>query len=175
MAIKFVNEADLTTVGNAIRAKTGGSDLLTFPEGMAEAIAAIQAGGGGSNYKGGSFILPSYASNYTVQHGLGKIPDYALCFVGYPQEYTRNSEVLLFTAFYESKKGKRQCCLYGKTSSSSDAGYQISSQSIVERSQDSPYASIFDATVNSITFGDPTNTKMMYLAASSNPYYWLVW
>lgn len=50
MAIKFVNEADLTTVGNAIRAKTGGSDLLTFPEGMAEAIAAIQAGGGGSNY-----------------------------------------------------------------------------------------------------------------------------
>ena len=33
MAIKFVDEADLTTVGNAIRAKTGGSDLLTFPDG----------------------------------------------------------------------------------------------------------------------------------------------
>ena len=44
MAIKFVDEADLTTVGNAIRAKTGGSGLLTFPEGMAAAIAGIEAG-----------------------------------------------------------------------------------------------------------------------------------
>lgn len=42
MAIKFVDEADLTTVGNAIRAKTGGSDLLTFPEGMAAAVSGIQ-------------------------------------------------------------------------------------------------------------------------------------
>ena len=44
MAIKFVNEADLTTVGNAIRAKTGGSELLVFPTGMAEAIAGIETG-----------------------------------------------------------------------------------------------------------------------------------
>lgn len=44
MAIKFVDEADLTTVGNAIRAKTGGSGLLTFPAGMAAAIAGIEAG-----------------------------------------------------------------------------------------------------------------------------------
>ena len=42
MAIKFVDEADLTVVGNAIRAKTGGSDLLTFPAGMAEAVSGIQ-------------------------------------------------------------------------------------------------------------------------------------
>lgn len=48
MAIKFVDEADLTTVGNAIRAKTGGSDLLTFPAGMAAAIAEISGGGGDS-------------------------------------------------------------------------------------------------------------------------------
>lgn len=44
MAIKFVNEADLTTVGNAIRAKTGGSELLVFPTGMADAIAGIETG-----------------------------------------------------------------------------------------------------------------------------------
>ena len=42
MAIKFVDEADLTAVGNAIRAKTGGSDLLTFPAGMAAAVSGIQ-------------------------------------------------------------------------------------------------------------------------------------
>lgn len=50
MAIKFVDEADLTTVCNAIRAKTGGSDLLTFPAGMAAAIAGIEAGGEGIDF-----------------------------------------------------------------------------------------------------------------------------
>lgn len=42
MAIKFVDEADLTTVCNAIRAKTGGTGLLAFPAGMAEAVSGIQ-------------------------------------------------------------------------------------------------------------------------------------
>ena len=42
MAIKFVDEADLTVVGNAIRAKTGGTGLLTFPAGMAAAVSGIQ-------------------------------------------------------------------------------------------------------------------------------------
>ena len=42
MAIKFVDEADLTVVGNAIRAKTGGTGLLAFPAGMAEAVSGIQ-------------------------------------------------------------------------------------------------------------------------------------
>lgn len=43
MAIKFVDENDLTAVANAIRAKTGESDLLMFPEEMAAAIGEIGA------------------------------------------------------------------------------------------------------------------------------------
>ena len=39
-----VNAADLTAVADAIRAKTGTSEGLSFPDGFAAAIAAIPAG-----------------------------------------------------------------------------------------------------------------------------------
>lgn len=38
MKIKTIQEASLTALGNAIRAKTGNEDLLEFPNGMIEAI-----------------------------------------------------------------------------------------------------------------------------------------
>ena len=41
-----VLEAGLTTIANAIREKGGTSETLAFPDAMAEAIAAIEAGGG---------------------------------------------------------------------------------------------------------------------------------
>lgn len=40
-----VLEAGLTAIANAIREKGGTSGTLAFPDGMAEAIAAIEAGG----------------------------------------------------------------------------------------------------------------------------------
>lgn len=40
-----VLDAGLTTIANAIRAKGGSSDLLSFPNGMAASIAEIPAGG----------------------------------------------------------------------------------------------------------------------------------
>lgn len=43
-----VLNANLTTVANAIRAKGGTTGALSFPTGFADAIAAIQTGGGGS-------------------------------------------------------------------------------------------------------------------------------
>ena len=53
-------ESDLTSVANAIRAKTGGSDSLAFPAGMVEAIAGIASGGGGGlKYASGSWTPAS--------------------------------------------------------------------------------------------------------------------
>lgn len=43
----LVQNTSLTAVADAIRAKTGGSDLLAFPSGMVDAIAGIASGGGG--------------------------------------------------------------------------------------------------------------------------------
>lgn len=41
-----VLDTQLTSIADAIRAKTGGSDSLVFPDGFLQAIAAIEAGGG---------------------------------------------------------------------------------------------------------------------------------
>ena len=46
MAKVFIEETSLTAIGNAIRAKTGGTDMLTVPTGMVNAIASITTGGG---------------------------------------------------------------------------------------------------------------------------------
>ena len=53
MSKVFINESSLTSIGNAIRGKTGGSELLSVPDGMVAAIESITTGGGG-----GSAVLP---------------------------------------------------------------------------------------------------------------------
>jgi hypothetical protein len=47
MAERIVQEESLVAVADAIRAKGGTTDPLSFPTGFADAIAAIQTGGGG--------------------------------------------------------------------------------------------------------------------------------
>lgn len=49
MAVYRVQDTSLTAVADAIRAKAGTSDALTFPDGFVEAVGGIQAGGGGSS------------------------------------------------------------------------------------------------------------------------------
>ena len=49
-----VNTADLTAVADAIRAKTGTSEGLSFPDGFAAAIAGISTG---AQVASGSFII----------------------------------------------------------------------------------------------------------------------
>jgi hypothetical protein len=43
-------DSDLTSVANAIRAKSGGSSQLAFPSGFVSAVEAIPTGGGSSIY-----------------------------------------------------------------------------------------------------------------------------
>ena len=48
MAKGLIQDTTLTAIGNAIRAKTGGTDLI-LPSAMPDAIASIQAGSGGDS------------------------------------------------------------------------------------------------------------------------------
>lgn len=50
MSKVFIEESSLTAIGNAVRAKTGSSDLLVVPDGMVSAISSIETGGGGGDY-----------------------------------------------------------------------------------------------------------------------------
>lgn len=71
-------DSDLTSVANAIRTKDGTSASLAFPADFVSAINAI-SGGGGLNYKTGTFTLASDATFITtsgsgIAHGLGAVP-----------------------------------------------------------------------------------------------------
>ena len=48
MSKVFIEETSLTAIGDAIRAKTGGTEALSVPTGMVDAIASIETGGGSS-------------------------------------------------------------------------------------------------------------------------------
>ncbi|MBR3095126.1 MAG: leucine-rich repeat domain-containing protein [Clostridia bacterium] len=50
MAVYRVTDAQLTAVADAIRAKTGGEEPLIFPQGFAQAVAALETGGAASPY-----------------------------------------------------------------------------------------------------------------------------
>lgn len=63
-----VLDANLTTVADAIRAKGGTTDALSFPTGFSDAISAIQAGGGGDESVFNSLIdrsITEVSSNAT--------------------------------------------------------------------------------------------------------------
>lgn len=66
MAYSLIDTSDLTTLGNAIRTKTGGNATMTVAQ-MATAVATISSGGGG----GGGWT-PSTATDITSSADLGK-------------------------------------------------------------------------------------------------------
>lgn len=76
-------DTQLTSIADAIRAKTGGSDSLVFPDGFSQAIAAIEAGGGAGFATGTLTFNESQALNseLTVTHNLGFAPDHILWFI----------------------------------------------------------------------------------------------
>ena len=69
-------DTQLTSIADAIRAKTGGSDSLVFPDGFLQAIAAIEAGGGSGGAKiATGTVVPANDSSITIEHGLGEVPN----------------------------------------------------------------------------------------------------
>jgi hypothetical protein len=83
MAMYSVKSESLTAVADAIRAKTGGTDLLAFPDGMVEAIGGISGGGGGFGLEmggksGGGSRLPELNAStaYCDLAGMGLIASF---------------------------------------------------------------------------------------------------
>lgn len=96
-------DSDLTSVANAIRAKSGGSSQLAFPAGFVSEIQAIPSGGGLpegiSAFTTGTFTVASAVNGYTITHGLGAIPKVFVVYVeGVPWRYRYNTYTLYFAA-----------------------------------------------------------------------------
>lgn len=74
-------DAEMTSVANAIRAKTGNTDTLAWPDGFATAIAGITGGGViGLAYDMGEFVLDADTKDPgpSLPHNLGEIPEFIL-------------------------------------------------------------------------------------------------
>ena len=77
-----VLDAGMTSVANAIRAKTGNADMLVWPDGFKAAIEAISGGGGtGLAYDMGEFVLEADTNGAFatyISHNLGEKPGFIL-------------------------------------------------------------------------------------------------
>ena len=80
-----VLDAGLTSIADAIRTKGGTSSTMSFPDGMASAIAAIPTGGGGSDelitFIKGVIDRTTTATQFPSElSGITSIGDYAFAF-----------------------------------------------------------------------------------------------
>ena len=70
-------DSDLTSVANAIRAKSGGSSQLAFPTGFVSEIGKIPSGGLPSpitQFATGQFTLAADATELQITHNIGEYP-----------------------------------------------------------------------------------------------------
>lgn len=74
-------DTQMTSVANAIRAKTGNAAMLAWPNGFLAAIAEITGGGSaGLAYDMGEFVLDADTKSLdlSLPHNLGEIPEFIL-------------------------------------------------------------------------------------------------
>lgn len=86
MAEYMIQGDTLSAIANAIRGKTGGSDPIS-PEQMATEISNIASGGGGlpegiSAIASGILAPTSnVTADFSIEHNLGKIPEFAILMI----------------------------------------------------------------------------------------------
>lgn len=90
-------DSDLTSVANAIRAKSGGSGQLAFPSGFVSEIGDIPTGGG-------DFLDPAYPSGEIHSTYAGEVPEYAVSNrTGITKIYAPLVSVYRASSFYAFK------------------------------------------------------------------------
>ena len=97
-------ESDLTSIANAIREKTGGSDSLAFPNGFAEAIASIVGLPNNITHLAtGTYTFASDTiDNTAITHDLGVQPHFFM-FVKQGSFSANSSKKRMIFQFYVSK------------------------------------------------------------------------
>lgn len=75
----LIQSETLTALGEAIRAKTGSTELLTLAQ-MADTIGQVDIGGVPTYYFEYA-TFDTYSPDYTIHHDLGVVPTFACYFV----------------------------------------------------------------------------------------------
>ena len=150
-----VLDAGLKQIANAIREKGGTSDNLAFPTAMADAIAAIEAGGGGGGTSAWGTVTPS---TYTASIYVGvEIPAdnfyFAVTTVSTP---TKTSSAYMLCGYFVVQNGVTSGQFLGASKSTSGGAVA-----------NSPTASAIHITIDrtnkTITFETKGGTVPRYL------------
>lgn len=176
-----VLEANLKAVADAIREKGGTSDTLAFPSGFADAIAAIEADGGGIKTAVGCFQLSEDQPNYIIEHNLGSAPDFGLLW--YSLSYSKSTPMLLATVFYTYRNVNEpnQTAVNQEAFTRSSSGTKFYSikfdpsltKTDFEANTANAYISWIEANTQTINVGCHTDTNDFPLS-SKGPYRWLL-
>ena len=142
-----VLNAGLTKIADAIRAKGGTSGQLAFPDGLAAAIEAIEAGGG-AKIAAGTYTVASSGANITIEHNLGAIPNF-ICVV----QAVKNTSYYVIS--FAHMGGLRS--IYGAWTNDINPAPDITAAT---NDRDAKGYNIFayNATANSIKIGIDTNS-----------------
>ncbi len=172
-----VLNAGLTQIANAIREKAGTSDSLAFPAAMAEAIAAIEAGGDYECVQG--TIVPAETvsiysnSPLVIEHNLGYIPDLVVLWRAEGISSVNNQ---LYFGLHALHGGS----LFGYYSGSNNASaikqtILINASSNISMGSSNRYYQGSTETVTSTTvsFMTASSSSAIVVASAGNMYRWL--
>ena len=159
-----VLENGLSSIADAIRAKTGTGGTLTFPSGFVSAIEGLSVG---IKATAGTFTVAQHTSNYQLAHGLGEVP--SLFFFGTDAQYTsfRGTNSYLISAYGFS----HAACQY-KTRVTPDATqnkiYTFFEKDAITTSNNN--SALSRATISTITLAHSPYQPILYAGAK---YYWI--
>ena len=153
----------------------------TKVDGLAALIAAIESGGGSATIATGSFF-PNFANpNVTVTHGLGVVPNFAICYRSMSGLVTSRNNAFIYLAklngvgtmasAYPSANPGGLFKQYGNAGK--DTTYAITDTP----AEYAPFVGAYGATKNEITFGhnyvsDRGDTYFCF-EAGWDTYYWI--
>ena len=146
---------------------------------LASLIAAIEAGGGGgSAVSHGTFTPSANVTNYTVNHGLGKTPNFAAFCMETSYSSKAYNTVMAITPL--DKPGKvfavysaASATSYGKTS----ANHQLTDTTTSDNGTGRYARVIHSANAETITFGPTADNTLVSSGLglkASVPYFWVV-
>lgn len=141
-------DADMESLADSIRAKAGVAEKLAFPAGMKAAVDGIETGGG-SLIATGSF-MPAFSNpNVKITHGLGVVPNFAICYRSAKSTNAGRPNSFIVV----SKFQKNGTCLAVKDQYSFGGG-KDSNYDITDIPTDyAPFVGAYGATANDIYFG----------------------
>ena len=159
-----VLENGLSSIADAIRAKTGTGGTLAFPSGFVSAIEGLSVG---IQATAGTFTVAQHTSNYKLAHGLGEVP--SLFFFWTDAQYTafQGNSSYLISAYGFS----HVACQY-KTrvtpNATEDKLYTFLEQDAITTSNNN--CALSRATISTITLAHSPYLQILYAGVT---YYWI--